>query len=62
MDNNKIIKEKQIDNLLQAIKLKNEGINDKSLLGVVEYVIEYEIKELALKPVIEERPTRRSLL
>lgn len=62
MDNNKIIKEKQIDNLLQAIKLKNEGINDKSLLGVVDYVIEYEIKELALKPVIEERPTRRSLL
>lgn len=60
MDNNKFLKEKQMSNLLKAVELKNSGIKDKTLLGIVDYVIEYEVKELSLKPVIEERPTRRS--
>lgn len=60
MDNNKFLKEKQMSNLLKAVELKNSGIEDKTLSGIVDYVIEYEVKELSLKPVIEERPTRRS--
>jgi hypothetical protein len=60
MDNKKFLQEKQMSNLLKAVELKNSGIEDKALLGIVDYVIEYEVKELSLKPVVEERPTRRS--
>lgn len=61
MDNKKFLQEKQTSNLLKAVELKNSGIEDKALLGIVDYVIEYEVKELSLKSVIEERPTRRGL-
>lgn len=62
MDNNKFLQEKQLSNLLKAVELKNSGIGNRELSSIVDYVIEHEVKELALKSVIEERPTRRSLI